>query len=288
MKEIKILPDVFYCLYAIIDREFSDQHPLSILNLSFSKVIKEFEIVLDSVLRCKENKKMDDQILIDYKNLLSSLSAFWKDDTKAILKLFPGVKFKIGDYATLSDTIINKIKHDQRQILPRVLYLNDQIIPGFSIAKISQGVVTLCDIVHKKKNKVGNAISFYYELRRIFLSIYLHGKALNEAIMFSDKSIGELDHIKDDQCNKVKNIIDKLNKLPDWYFPSEFDNLLPNIDDFEVLNKLYCSNDSQKFYLVNIKEEQGFVGDGVTRSFSFKKIITEKGLDTYKSRILSN
>lgn len=134
------------------DNVFSTgQHPLSIWNPSYIKVIDKLEKVVGHVEGIIYSGKPSihahnylKELLEEYESLLHNLVILLTDDTEEIIKLFapdfkknPHVKQFFAETNSFRDyiaKIINKIKHHQRYFIVVNHNYNGLAIPGYTVA----------------------------------------------------------------------------------------------------------------------------------------------------------
>jgi hypothetical protein len=274
-----VLPKAFYVLSSFKETEFSadSQHPLAIWNSSYANVIHKFTELLTKLEAGVKTNERNLNTLMDYEGLISALCRFWDDDTTEILKAF-APKGKIGKnyivksfnsknkfYLAHPSKILNKLKHNQRRILGFNAYVNQQIVPGLFIGMNKGGKWQPCNDVHYRVGD--NAFSFYYELRRFFVGLYVHGSSLATAIQALHPNT-VLKNIAHDQ--NQSHLAIRIYSLPLLFFPNELSRPLATVEDSLGLANITENKSPKRLPLnTNISIETIFSGDGVTKSFEY-------------------
>jgi hypothetical protein len=272
------LPKAHYILSSLKDHGFSKdvQHPFAIWNMAYADVMNKFSALSGALENVVKNNKHDPQIYSFHQILLTALCKFWRDDTSEIVKaLLPHGRVCKSDvqkfltrrskeYLTQPAKIINKIKHNQRQIFDYNAYIDEKILPGFFIAMNKGGRWQACNEVHFRKDDF--ASSYFYELRRLFTGLYSHGNALTEVIIsMMPNIVAEPPHHDCEQYKLAKSIY----QLPLLFFPNEFSQTLPTVEETATLSEITRNKIALKLPRnCSITTEIIYSGDGVTKEFT--------------------
>jgi hypothetical protein len=276
-------PAIVYRLLEYYQHDFGVmQHPLSIWNLSYGKVLNAIYEILELLINSANDETKHTELLQKYEHLLYLHAALINDDTKSIIDCFftedqkenKTVKEQVRQPSVEahSSKIINQIKHHRRHIVTVNHYLDELIIPGFTIVQNFSGTASFCTTVH---HRAGDTVfSFYYELRHLFVGIYIISEALCNVVPSVSKPSTNLT-----QSPKIKQLLELFLKLPRIYLPNELKKEIPFIEhSTDSSNSGYFhigTGTNKKYYdipnLTNYKQltqKIHFTGDGVTRNFS--------------------
>lgn len=273
-------PDIHYTLNSLenFNPQEGEQHPCSLWNLSFGNVQKRLSSFMDELITINiSNNSTSDNLTELYESLLHALCKLWEDDTNAIIKTFRNcnktrecsiskdLKTKKRDYLTKTAKIINAVKHNQEKICPYNILINEKRLHGFTVLTNRCVGWTKNDNIHYKKNDV--AFSFAFETRRIINGIYLHGYDLNTAIKALQPSLTlAIEQIE--VSSDFSDLINKLSKIPQIYFPNELNSKLPTREKVDIARII---NQGVKYegnmITPSIEEQAIYSGDGVTRKF---------------------
>lgn len=255
------------------------QHPLSIWNRSSQRVQSTMIEVLEMLLKAKQDKDEMKNVLPKYELLLHQYSTLINDDVNKIVGCFFGEdkagknikqKAKMPSLQAHSSKIINALKHEQREMMLVNHFFNSQIIPGFRIVKNDGKATVLCEVIHYKPGD--NVFGFYYELRYLFVGIFLLSEMLCKIIPLGP-SINALSEEATEGRNKI---LDLFLNLPPLYLPNESKKEIPyvevnmegNSERFSI-GLLDKPDITHKMFLEGMYQEANYTGDGITRNWAF-------------------
>jgi hypothetical protein len=280
-------PAIVYRLLEYYQHDFGVmQHPFSIWNQSYGKVLNAIQEILELLISYVHEEAMYIELLPKYEYLLHLHSALINDDTKSIIDCFftenskENIKIKEQirkrSVESHSSKIINQIKHHRRQIININHHLDELIIPGFTIFQNLGSTASFCTTVH---HRAGDTVfSFYYEIRHLFVGIYTISEALCSvipSIATNNKNLTK--------PSIVKPVLELFLKLPRLYLPNELKKEIPFIEYstdssssgcFHIgtaTNKKYCDlPDLSKYKQVL---QKGFItADGITFDYNFSDV----------------
>jgi hypothetical protein len=283
------------------------RHPLAIYNVSISRVHKAFE----KLIHVYNNNQPFEEVSKEHLELLESLMSFIDDGYLIMKCFFPAnlVQKKIvfahewlkkvdsdliDEYQQLLHPyrdklakIVNRVKHEHGRycsVEASTLYGK---IKGYYIEGITKDEVIIPNIeIHPLFNDMYTAISFNKDIRRYLVHFYIISSQISKTIYkimdkhYSIKVTPKKVEEKDE--HKLIAIFESVSKLPELFFPDEYNNNLPQIIVKNEGSYVELRENSYKQYhrklrkYTNCNFRTGFTGDGVTRSWALPYFITQK------------
>jgi hypothetical protein len=270
------VPSVVYRLEEYRETDFGDrQHPVSIWNNSIFKVLNSMEEILKLLLECQRDKKVLENILPKYETLLHYYASLTNDDAKSIVEAFFQNEKELKEHKKLlklpnlqahSGKIINAIKHEQRYLIVVNHFIDELIIPGFSVVTNKRHLLSPCMTIHWKDGDM--AFSFYYEMRYLIVGIYQLSDILSRIIP-TKGVIGE----DLSQGLRFKSILEMFIEMPKVYLPNEYKKEIPYISLEEAayfvgVEPKNSRNTDTVIATKQLSQEISYTADGLTNSFA--------------------
>ncbi|WP_048189923.1 hypothetical protein [Methanobacterium sp. SMA-27] len=309
-EELNYCPPVLGHLSSIGENEFSYRyykfrHPAGIFSLQLNNIIDDFLDLLSS-LEQMQNKKINvDERNINKKfvRLISSFFKYYescyeifvgcckqhdppreseplhqwlyKNNYDVGQKFFDKVKDDTGYFRTLN----NKLKHTSNDLRIFCFYNNHMKIMGYYLESVDDnGSLGPDEELHPRFQDQHTANSFNFILRQLYYCIYEIANILDSVLIQHFREVYSINLSYNSEftklldCNTLRNLNEKINNLPEFYFPNEFNREIPipYLDDGYLIFEI---EDSISLDLIGFKV--GFVtsGDGFSRSFRLPFLI---------------
>lgn len=227
----------------------SKRHPLAIYNLSFSRILNNFEDVINSLNNVQKIDITNPEVDIDSKphklilknqyQLLYSLMEHM-DDCKNVLKQFYSNtdEFKksiivkefnnnIDEYRNFIGKIVNNIKHEQGRLRFIILINEKSQYPGYFVeGNLKENHVGPNPLIHENSN---TAFSFSRDLKFHFVNLMFVSFHLAIAIVKINNlpDISVVNIITNDK--RLNEITKKISSLPYNFYNDEITKPIPGI-----------------------------------------------------------
>jgi hypothetical protein len=277
------------------------RHPLGIYNISTTRVLNAFEelaILLNTV------KPSLEELQKKHQELLDSLMAFIDDGYLIMKTIFP--KALVNKEIRFADSwlkkidkssiekfqahlnpfreerlalIVNKVKHNHA----RYCHVQSATIFGKIRGYYIEGVTENSHIIpnsdiHKKYKNLWTAISFNYDIKNYFVEFYiiseLIANTMVDLISIHNDTQLSLVNNKCARDPKILTICREIAKVPNLFFPDEYEKEIPQIifDEENAIIELIKPADKkfkrQLRRYSNAKISTVMNGDGVTKTWA--------------------
>jgi len=302
-KNLGFVPEVVGYLASIKEfeysyKEYNLRHPCAIFNLSSHYVIQDF---IDILTELEENQnnyiRRKSNLGIKFRNLINNFFKF-RDSCYEILvscskkhsppferqflwrwleanKYESGKEFfnKTKDEVGFFEKIYNKLKHTSNVIQPvDFLNRNNKGIMGFYLEGIdSKGSVGPDESLHPRFHGQNTGNSYNFVLRKLYYLLYKVSEIIKEVLIKHFKDVYNIDlpfnDAYDNSNDKIwKELYERMNRLPEAYFPNEFGKETYRSKDLN--NKLVFVKIPAKYTdLTEWGIDSYGIGDGFTRSY---------------------
>lgn len=295
-------PEVIGYLAGIKNSEYSYRHyclrhPGGIFNLSTSYVLDAFLDLLAELENyqsdCTEGKKTG--IAKKFRQLINDFFKFYESCFEVIqacckIHPFPSEKEPLWQWLEKNGyeagkiffkkldpdlshyrKIYNNLKHTSNSIQPICFHKDSFSIAGYYLQSVAiDGSVGPNETIHPKYQNTYSASSYNFNLRKLYYLIYKVSYVLQESLMdhFKQTYNRTLSFNNDYKANDKRwsDLNQKISKLPSFYFPNEFNQLVPEstINTGVLMFKMKAISPLDlNRYRVELSES----GNGFSRSF---------------------
>lgn len=147
-----------------------------------------------------------------------------KNNYKAADEIYKKTKGELEIFRRIN----NKLKHSSNMIQPVNFYKNKSSIMGFYIEAVdNEGGLGPDEVIHPRYHGQNTGNSYNFILRDLYYLLYKISDVLKEVMINHFKSVYNLNLQYNDEYDKSsdkywKELYERMNKLPNAYFPNEF------------------------------------------------------------------